>query len=93
MNSLQKMKGGWQSPPKVGPLEILWSWIGSFAGITVIMLLVALIVNNIPATRKYPEFWLQEGASATCPSDVQVPRPSAVVFRLCLSSPATTVPT
>lgn len=24
----------------------------------VVMLLVALVVNNIPATRKYPEFWL-----------------------------------
>jgi hypothetical protein len=22
-----------------------------------IMLLVALLVNNIPATRRYPEFW------------------------------------
>lgn len=33
MNYLQKMKGGGQSPPKVGLLEVLWSWIGSFVGI------------------------------------------------------------
>ncbi|HHO48636.1 MAG TPA: HPP family protein, partial [Desulfobacteraceae bacterium] len=24
----------------------------------VLMLIVALLVNNIPKTRKYPEFWL-----------------------------------
>ena len=24
---------------------------------TVIMLAIALLVNNIPASRKYPEFW------------------------------------
>jgi hypothetical protein len=28
--------------------------IGAGAGI---MLVVALLVNNIPATRRYPEFW------------------------------------
>jgi CBS-domain-containing membrane protein len=33
MNYLQKMKGGGQSPPKVGLLKVLWSWIGSFVGI------------------------------------------------------------
>jgi CBS-domain-containing membrane protein len=28
-----KMKGGGKSPPGVGISEIMWSWIGSFAGI------------------------------------------------------------
>lgn len=36
MNYLQKMKGGGQSPPKVGLFEVLWSWIGSFLGIAVV---------------------------------------------------------
>ncbi|MFZ5572141.1 MAG: HPP family protein [Thermodesulfobacteriota bacterium] len=29
-----KMKGGAQSPPRVSNSEILWSWIGSFCGIS-----------------------------------------------------------
>ncbi|SDO71989.1 HPP family protein [Desulforhopalus singaporensis] len=33
MEFLQKLKGSSQSPPAVGPAEILWSWIGSFIGI------------------------------------------------------------
>ena len=33
MNFLQKMKGNDQSPPAVGLVEIIWSWIGSFLGI------------------------------------------------------------
>ncbi len=28
-----------------------------------LMLIVALIVNNIPKTRKYPEFWLEESTA------------------------------
>lgn len=28
-----KMKGGAKSPPGVGPMEILWSWLGSTVGI------------------------------------------------------------
>jgi len=35
---LQKMKGNGQSPPKVGALEVLWSWIGSFLGIAAVAL-------------------------------------------------------
>lgn len=38
MSYLQKMKGGGQSPPKVGLFEVLWSWIGSFLGIAVVAL-------------------------------------------------------
>lgn len=34
-----KMKGGKQSPPKVNSVEIIWSWIGAFLGITPIALL------------------------------------------------------
>ncbi len=36
MNYFQKMKGSGQSPPKVGVVEILWSWIGSFLGIAAV---------------------------------------------------------
>ena len=39
MNYLQKMKGGGQSPPKVGPVEVLWAWIGSFIGIAAVSLI------------------------------------------------------
>jgi CBS-domain-containing membrane protein len=39
MNYLQKMRGGGQSPPKVGPVEVLWAWIGSFIGIAVVSLI------------------------------------------------------
>lgn len=33
MNYLTKMKGNTKSPPGVGAVEIVWSWIGSFLGI------------------------------------------------------------
>jgi CBS-domain-containing membrane protein len=33
MNYLKKMKGHTQSPPRIGIVEILWSWIGGFLGI------------------------------------------------------------
>lgn len=39
MNYLQKMKGGGQSPPRVGLMEVLWSWIGSFAGLAAVSLI------------------------------------------------------
>lgn len=53
MKYFKKMRGNGQSPPRVSPAEVCWSWIGSFLGIAA----VALVVNNIPKTRKYPEFW------------------------------------
>jgi CBS-domain-containing membrane protein len=31
-----KMKGGGTSPPRVGISEVLWSWLGSFAGIGIL---------------------------------------------------------
>lgn len=36
MNYFKKMKGTTQSPPGVGLSEILWSWIGAFAGIAIV---------------------------------------------------------
>jgi CBS-domain-containing membrane protein len=39
MNYLQKMKGSGQSPPKVGLVEVLWSWVGSFLGIAAVSLI------------------------------------------------------
>jgi CBS-domain-containing membrane protein len=42
---------------KVHNLGYLYTLIPVAAG-AVIMLLVALIINNIPKTRKYPEFWI-----------------------------------
>ena len=39
MNYFNKMRGHTQSPPRVGLIEILWSWIGSFLGIAAVGLL------------------------------------------------------
>jgi CBS-domain-containing membrane protein len=39
MNFFEKMLGHTQSPPRVNAVEILWSWIGSFAGIAVVALI------------------------------------------------------
>ncbi len=32
----QKMSGSTQSPPQVSPVEIFWSWLGSFLGIAAV---------------------------------------------------------
>lgn len=39
MSYFQKMKGRTQSPPRVGAMEIAWSWIGSFLGISAVGLI------------------------------------------------------
>ena len=39
MNFFQKMKGSGQSPPQVAPVEVVWSWIGSFLGIAAVSLI------------------------------------------------------
>ncbi len=39
MKYFRKMMGNGQSPPRVGFMEVLWSWIGSFAGIAAVGLL------------------------------------------------------
>jgi CBS-domain-containing membrane protein len=36
MEYFKKMKGGTQSPPRVGAEEIAWSWLGAFAGIALV---------------------------------------------------------
>lgn len=46
MNLLQKMRGKGQSPPAAAPLEILWSWIGSFLGIAAVSLIHYKILNQ-----------------------------------------------
>ncbi len=43
MDYFKKMKGTTKSPPTVGLLEIIWSWIGAFLGIAA----VALINYNL----------------------------------------------
>ncbi len=46
MNYLQKMKGGGQSPPRVGLTEVLWSWIGSFTGLAAVSLIHYKILDQ-----------------------------------------------
>ncbi|MFT5701963.1 MAG: CBS-domain-containing membrane protein [Desulforhopalus sp.] len=46
MNFLQKMKGSGQSPPAVGLVEVLWSWIGSFLGIAAISIIHYNFLNQ-----------------------------------------------
>jgi CBS-domain-containing membrane protein len=47
MNYLQKMKGGGQSPPKVGWTEVFWSWIGSFSGLAAVALIHYRILDEM----------------------------------------------
>jgi hypothetical protein len=71
MDFLTKMKGTTKSPPAVGLIEILWSWVGAFLGIAAVaiindsvlrgadlVMIIALLINNIPTNRRYPEFWI-----------------------------------
>jgi len=46
MNFLRKMKGTTQSPPAVGSIEIIWSWIGSFLGIAAVSLIHYKILDH-----------------------------------------------
>lgn len=39
MHYFKKMQGHTQSPPRVGMVEILWSWLGSFLGIALVALI------------------------------------------------------
>lgn len=41
-----KMKGITQSPPRVGFVEIIWSWVGSFLGIAAVALLHAKVLDH-----------------------------------------------
>lgn len=47
MNYFQKMKGGGQSPPGVSGAEVFWSWIGSFAGIALVSLIHARLLDQV----------------------------------------------
>ena len=60
MNYLQKMKGGGQSPPQVGLVEILWSLIGSFLGIAAVALVHYKLLDQTGLTMIIGSF----GASA-----------------------------
>ena len=60
MNYLQKMRGGGQSPPKVGLFEVLWSWIGSFLGLAAVSLIHYNILDETGLTMIIGSF----GASA-----------------------------
>lgn len=46
MNYFEKMKGGGQSPPRVGLTEVLWSWLGSFLGLAAISLIHYKILDE-----------------------------------------------
>ncbi|MFW6055277.1 MAG: HPP family protein [Thermodesulfobacteriota bacterium] len=46
MQYFQKMKGIGQSPPRVSLFEIVWSWIGAFAGITAVALIHYRILSG-----------------------------------------------
>ncbi len=39
MKILEKMRGGGQSPPRVGMTEVFWSWLGSFLGVAAVALI------------------------------------------------------
>ncbi len=46
MKFFQKMRGNDQSPPVVGPVEIIWSWIGSFSGIAAVSIIHYKLFNQ-----------------------------------------------
>jgi CBS-domain-containing membrane protein len=60
MKYWQKMKGGGQSPPGVSLVEVGWSWLGSFLGITAVALLHYNLVDQQGLTMLIGSF----GASA-----------------------------
>jgi CBS-domain-containing membrane protein len=39
VNIFEKMGGGGQSPPRVGMIEVFWSWLGSFLGVAAVALI------------------------------------------------------
>jgi len=46
MDYFKKMRGHTQSPPRVGMVEILWSWLGSFLGIALMGLIHYRLVDQ-----------------------------------------------
>jgi CBS-domain-containing membrane protein len=59
-NYFTKMKGASKSPPPVGLSEILWSWIGSFLGISIVALISFRVLEGRGLTMIIGSF----GASA-----------------------------
>jgi len=57
---LKKMRGTTKSPPRVGLLEIVWSWIGAFLGISAVAYLNYDLVDKSDLTLLIGSF----GASA-----------------------------
>lgn len=47
MQYFEKMRGNGQSPPRVGMVEVLWSWLGSFLGIAAVALLHYRLVDGM----------------------------------------------
>lgn len=47
MNIFDKMKGTTQSPPRVGSLEVVWSWIGAFFGIAIVGSFQTMTVDGV----------------------------------------------
>jgi CBS-domain-containing membrane protein len=43
----RKMRGTTQSPPRVGNVEIAWSWVGAFLGIALVGLIGATFVDRL----------------------------------------------
>jgi CBS-domain-containing membrane protein len=60
MSYFAKMKGNTQSPPRVSYAEIVWSWIGSFLGISAVGLLHFKVLDHFGLTMIIGSF----GASA-----------------------------
>jgi len=57
---LKKMRGVTQSPPSVGYSEVLWSWIGSFLGISAVGVVHFKLLEQTPLVMLIGSF----GASA-----------------------------
>ena len=47
MKYFEKMRGNGQSPPRVGMVEVFWSWLGSFLGIAAVALLHYRLVDGM----------------------------------------------
>ena len=46
MNFFKKMKGTTQSPPRVGAMEMAWSWFGAFLGIALVGVVQSLFLDH-----------------------------------------------
>jgi len=57
---LKKMRGTTRSPPRVGLLEIVWSWVGAFSGISAVAVLNYHLLDKSDLTLMIGSF----GASA-----------------------------